>query len=165
MMLADRRAVVAIDPTTRGLAFVFFEDGKVMDWGERSSHSRRDDLEVFDQLIFECAAQVIVLEDAEAPGARRRARIRQLLRILAEHAQQRGLRVIKVPRRDVRETWALRGVTRKEAVAAAIAGAFVEMGGVVPPKRKTSSNEDPRVNLFDAASLAIYACDPGRVVP
>jgi hypothetical protein len=165
MTLADRRSIIAIDPTTRGLAFVFFENGVVMDWGERLVRGESDALGVVDQLLDGCAASVLVLEGADADGCRRRERIRSLLRAMVRHARRRGTRVVEVARQDVRSAWSARGLTRKEAIAAEIASAFGELAAVVPPRRKTGATEDPRANIFDAASLAIYACDPSRVAP
>lgn len=165
MTLSDPRSIVAIDPTTRGLAFVFFESGNLMDWGERLARDERDVLRLVDHLVDCCAASVVVLEDAAADDCRRRARIRRLLRAIARHAGRRGLCVRQVGRMDVRNAWSARGVTSKEATASAIASAFCELGALVPLKRRTGGSEDPRGNIFDAASLAIYACEPSRVVP
>jgi hypothetical protein len=165
MKLRDGRSIVAIDPTTRGLAFVFFENGEVLDWGERlRTPGRYDELGIVDRLIDGCAADVLVLEDPDAPHSRRRPRIRALLRAIVKHARRRGIAVIPIAREDVRQAWSARGVN-KEAVAAAIAARFPELTWIVPAQRKPGHTEDPRVNIFDAASLALYACEPTRVVP
>lgn len=165
MTLSDTRSIVAVDPTTRGLAFVFFEGGRLMDWGERSARDDRDALHVVDDLVEDCAANVLVLEDAGADGCRRRARMRRMLRAIARYARRRGFRVREVARLDVRKAWAARGVTNKEATASAIASAFAELEPLVPLKRRTGGSEDPRGNIFDAASLAIYFSEPSRVIP
>lgn len=164
MQLPDGRSIVAIDPTTRGIAFVFFENGEIMDWGERiRMRDGMDELRLVDELIDGCAADVLVLEDPDAMRSRRRARIRDLLRRIATHARRRHIRVIAVAREDVREAWSARGLTNKETVAAAIGERFPELASLVPKERKPGDTEDPRVNIFDAASLALHALD-GNVI-
>lgn len=166
MKLSDRRSIVAIDPTTRGIAFVFFENGEVMDWGERlRSRKEENDLALVDQVLDGCAASVLVLENPDAYGCRRRERIRRLLDSITRHARRRGFLVLRISREDVRQQWSTSGVTRKDTMAAEIARRFTELAAVVPPRRKTSANEDPRSNVFDAASLAIHAFDASRVIP
>lgn len=155
MRLSNGRAVVAIDPTSRGLAFVFLEGEVVLDWGERLRRGR-DDLPVVEALLTECRADVLVLEDPEAEGCKRRRRIRELLRRIARGARDRNIRVVPVARRAVRQAWANRGVTNKQAMAAEIASRFEELAAVLPPVRKRGANEDPRANIFDAASLLIH---------
>lgn len=151
-------SILAIDPTTYGLAFVAFEGGELLDWGQRYSHREGADLvAVVDQLLDGTAADVLVLEDPDDAGCRRRERIRTALRQIAAHVRQRHIRVQRVARQDVRDRWAANGLTRKEAVAAAIAEYLPELAPQVPPKRKISRTEDGRVNLFDAASLALHA--------
>ncbi|HJP59862.1 MAG TPA: hypothetical protein VJ865_07675, partial [Gemmatimonadaceae bacterium] len=125
MKVPHNRAIVAIDPTTRGIAFVFFENGEVMDWGERlQTHYERAELQMVDALIDSCAADVLVLEDPDADGSRRRARVRALLRALAKHARRRQVRVATVARAAVRRSWAARGMPNKTSVAVAIAAKF-----------------------------------------
>lgn len=153
-------SVVAIDPTPRGIAFVFFESGQVMDWGERTRGSGNE-LQTVDSLVDGCAADVLILEDPDAEGSRRRPRMRLLLRTIAKHARQRGVRVFAVAREDVRRAWLARGATNKETVASMIALRYPELSSVVPPPRRAGANEDPRVNIFDAASL-VLACEDAR---
>lgn len=166
MKLPDRRSIVAIDPTSRGIAFVFFENGKVLDFGERLRTDRGgDELQLVDELIEGCAADVLVLEDPDAPDCRRRPRLRVVLREIARHARRRKVAVFTIARADVRTAWRRDGVTNKQAVAAEIARRFPELAAVVPPARKRGANEDPRANIFDAASLALHAFGNPSVVP
>jgi hypothetical protein len=155
MKLSDRRSIVGIDPTTRGLAFVFFENGELLDWGERLRTRSDDELAIVDALLSACAADILVLEDPDAAGCKRHPRIRHLLGAIAKQTRRRGLTVALVPRAVVRSAWAARGATNKQRVAAEIASRLGELSAVVPPARKTGANEDPRVNVFDAASLVL----------
>jgi len=166
MNLSDGRSIVAIDPTARGIAFVFFENGEVMDWGERlRTRDEKNELRIVDRLIDGCAADVLVLEDPDAEMSKRRMRVTALLRTIAQHARRRGIAVIAVERDDVRQAWLARGIANKEAVAAVIAERFPELSPIVPAKRKAGYTEDPRANIFDAASLALHAFNDSRAIP
>ncbi len=163
MRLSDGRSIVAIDPTTRGLAFVFLENGTPLDWGERL-RSSEDEMHAVDTLLDGCAADLLVIEDPDTQGCKRRPRVRTLLRAIAKHARQRDIRVITVSREEVRSAWAARGVANKQAMAAAIAARFEELRAALPPPRRPGDSEDPRINVFDATSLAIHACDRTSVL-
>lgn len=154
----SRLSILAIDLTTYGLAFVAFENGEILDWGQR--HYRRvkgNVLSVIDELLDGSAADVLVLEDPDDPDCQRRERVRADLRTIRTHVRRRRIPVEAVARGDVRRQWRERGYTTKESVAAVIAARIPELAPYVPPKRKISRSEDERVNLFDAASLALHA--------
>ena len=157
MRLRDHRSIVGIDPTPRGIAFVFFERGELLDW----SHLEDDtedavQLALLDRILDGCAADVLILENPDAQGVRRKPRLAHLLRLFAPHAKRRDIEVVRIARREVHDVWAARGLTTKEAVAAAIAEVLPDLAHLVPPKRKTGWNEVERVNLFDAASLVLH---------
>ena len=157
MRLRDHRSIVGIDPTPRGIAFVFVERGLLMDWGTLEDDPEDGvQLALLDRILDGCAADVLVLEDPDADASKRKPRIVHLLRVFAKHARARGLEVVKVARRAVHDKWAERGLTRKEAVAAEIAEFLPELGPLVPPKRKKWANEADRVNIFDATSLVLH---------
>lgn len=156
MTLRDHRSIIGIDPTPNGIAFVFFEAGELLDWAHLEGEPVNEvQLALLDRVIDGCAADVLVLEDPAAPGAKRKARMRHLLQLFALHAKKRGVRVVKVARTDVHKAWVARGVTTKEATAAAIGELFPALRHIVPPKRKSWANEAERVNIFDAASLVL----------
>jgi len=166
-MLSDRRSIIALDPTARGIAYVFLERGELLDWGHRRcGRNERDVISFVEGLVARCAANVLILEDAAALGSKRCLRIRELLRALGETLRQRGVTVVEIPRVDVRERWAAKGLTTKEAVAAAIGNSLPELLPLVPPVRKTWMSEHPHVNVFDAASLAVHAFgDESHIAP
>lgn len=167
-LLHDRRSIVGIDPTPRGIAFVFFEGGELLDWG-----NLEEDIEdapqvaLLDRILDGCAADLLILEDPQAEGAKRKPRMAHLLRLFAAHAKRRSIEVVLVARRAVHEAWAARGLTTKEAVAAAIGGMLPELAHLVPPVRKPGWNEVERVNLFDAASIVLHYDErlPDEFVP
>ena len=153
--LTDQRAILGIDPTTRGLAFVYFEGGRLIDWGTRHAASETVD---FEAILRLCPADVIVLEDFNAERSERRPSMRRALSRLVRDAQARGLAIVKVGRFMVREEWRERGFTRKHAIAKAIADDFPALATFVPrPRIKAFMDEDARVQVFDAASLVLNA--------
>jgi hypothetical protein len=152
--LTDKRPILGVDPTHDGVSFVFLENGVPADWG-----MHRDDgneVEVLDRLIADYAPHTLVLEDPDALGCERRARMRQLLRRFAKHARSLGLTVVKVARREVRKTWKAQGVTRKQAAAVHIAGLFPDLEPLLPKPRK-HSREVPRERLFGTLALMLHA--------
>jgi hypothetical protein len=153
--LTDPRAILGIDPAKRGLAFVFFENGRLLDWGTRRKEG--GELAAFERILDLCPAEVVVLEDPDAEGCERRPRMRRLLVGLGGSAESRGLRVAKVSRLDVRRGWSARGHTRKHAVAQAMAEDFPALEPLVPRPRKSYMDEEARVQVFDAASLVLHA--------
>ncbi|HEV7766391.1 MAG TPA: hypothetical protein VGQ76_15410 [Thermoanaerobaculia bacterium] len=153
--LADDRSIIAIDPNPRGLAFVFFENGMLLDWGTRRGDG--DECALLQRLLERYKADVLVLEDPEVPRAERRPRVRQLLGLLAQTARHQGVRVVAVSRFAVRREWAERGLTRKHAVAESIGAMFPEIEPLVPRKRKVFRSEEARTEIFDAASLVLHA--------
>lgn len=154
------RSVVAIDPTPRGIAYVFFENGEYMDADIRvTGHDDARILAVVDEIVEGTAADVLVLEDASDPHGRRHARMKHVLREISKHARKRGVPVLAVARRDVKDAWRAKGLTTKEAVAGAIAGRIPDLERFVPPLRVFPASEHRSVNLFDAASLALHLFD------
>src|SRR5437764_6870826 len=153
--IADERSIVGVDPTPRGLAFVFFESGELLDWGTRRIDG--GELAVLERLLGGFNADVLVLEDPDAGGSERRPRMRVLLRRLADDARSRGITVVTVGRRDVREAYAKLGMTRKHSVAAEIAARFPEVEPLVPRTRKVYRSEEARAEIFDAISLVLHA--------
>ena len=156
--IADQRSIVSVDPGSRGLAFVFFERGTLLDWGTRRRDG--DELALLDELLDRCNAEAFVLEDPDAARSERRPRIRRLLRLMARHAAERGIAVRTVSRYEVRQAWAAHGRTTKHAVAADIGAMFREIEPLVPRIRKVYNGEQARADIFDAVSLVLHAFPP-----
>lgn len=156
-----QRSVVAIDPTPKGIAYVFFENGELLDCAQRSTTAAEQEiLAAVDEILNGCAADILVLEDPDVRSTRRHPRMKHVLRLVTSHVRKRGIPVVQVAREEVRAAWAARGMRTKEAIAAAIADRYPLLGPFVPPPRKYPASEDARVNLFDAASLALSLLEP-----
>lgn len=155
--IKDNRAILAIDPGPRGVAFVFFENGTLLDWGTRGRG--RKELQVLEEMLDRFKADVLVLEDTDALGCERRARWKHITRRMAERARARGVAVETVSRYAVRRAWAALGQTNKHEVATAIAALFPEMEPCVPRLRRDWDSEDARAGVFDAFSLLLHIRD------
>jgi hypothetical protein len=153
MRINDKRTVLAIDPGPRGVAFVLFEKGILLDWGTRGRD--RGELEVLEAMLERFSPDVLVLEDTDAFGCERRVRLKRVLRSMAERASARGVVVRKVSRYAVRRAWREHGRTNKHQVGAAIAALFPEMEPYVPRARRDWDSEDARTGVFDAFSLVL----------
>jgi len=161
-----QRSVVAIDPTPKGIAYVFFENGELLDCAQRSTTADEQEiLAAVDEILNGCAADVLVLEDPDVKSTRRHPRMKHVLRLVTSHVRKRGIPVVQVAREEVRAAWAAQGMRTKEAIAAAIAERCPLRAPFVPPPRKYPASEDARVNLFDAASLALSVLDPSATSP
>ncbi len=156
-----QRSVVAIDPTPKGIAYVFFENGELLDSAQRSTTADEEEiLAAVNEILNGCAADILVLEDPDVQSTRRHPRMKHVLRLITGHVRKRGIPVVQVAREEVRAAWTAQGVTTKEAIAAAIAERYPLLAPYVPPPRKYPASEDARVNLFDAASLALSLLEP-----
>ena len=154
--LSDQRAILGIDPGPRGVSFVFFENGELVDWGTWGK--RRDELEVFDRLLKRFRPDVLVLEDADAPQSERRARLRCVLQRMVERAERNDVTMRKASRYAVRRAWFARGRKNKHEVGVALAAMFPEMELFVPRRRKAWTSEDARAGISDALAVVLHVC-------
>jgi hypothetical protein len=154
--LSDNRAILGIDPGPRGVSFVFFENGELVDWG--TCGKSRDELEVFDRLLKRLRPDVLVLEDTDARQSERRARMRHVLRMMAERAEEARVSVRTASRHTVRRAWRELGMKNKHEVGAALAAMFPEMEVLVPRKRKAWTSEDARAGICDALAVLVHVC-------
>ena len=156
MKLSDRRSIVAIDPMPRGLAYVFFEHGSLLDFGARWLRGEISALAVLDSLLDGCAADLLIVEDPEAAGCRLGPRARMFLKDSIKHVRRRGIAVEVVARAEVKKSWQEAGVRSREAIAPLIASRFPELQPLVPPRRKVYVTESDRANIFDAMTLLLH---------
>jgi len=127
--------VLAIDPTTRGFAYVVFEGPDfLLEWGSsqaRAGEKNAKCMARIRELVARYDPEVIVLENYEGPGSNRRPRVRAL------------------------RAFAAYGGTTKRSIAVELAKCYPELSPRLPDERKCYESEDERMNLFDAASLAL----------
>ena len=99
---------------------------------------------------------VVVLEDYQGRGSRRARRIQTLINLMTAHAARERISTASFSRSDVRASF---GLTTKREIAEAIVREFPELEPRLPPVRKIWMSEDARMNIFDAAALAITFFD------
>lgn len=151
--------ILAIDPFHKGFGYAVFEPplhlvasgvARVEDEKHPSAVAR------FEELLTDFLPSTVVLEDANAPGARRRHKAQGLIEAVSKLARGRGVTVATVSRTAVIECFALPGErTTKYKIAKWLAEAFPVLAPKLPLPRKLWQSEDERMSIFDALALAV----------
>jgi len=159
MNLRPHVLVLAIYLSTRGFAFVLFESPlSPIDWAVkdiRRARKHERSLLGIAELVDRYQPGVMVLQDTSARGTTRVRRIRVLNAAIIELAENAGIETIAFSRGEVMRSFASAGVTNKRGLAEAIATHIPAFERYLPPPRKPWMSEDSRMNLFDAAALAL----------
>ena len=155
--------VLAVRPFTRGLAFALFESPlSPVDWGikEVRGSDRHDRMAArVRALIAAQRPDVLVLEDRVTRGVRTPPARLKLYRQLAHRAACDGIAVRRYTRRHIRGCFAGVGAVTRYQIAHAIAGQVHAFEDLLPRTPKIWEGENPRIHLFDAASLVMtYYC-------
>ncbi len=149
---------LAIDPTSRGFAYVVMEGPhNLIDWGVKSVRPIRQDrclAGVKAQIEF-FTPTVIVLEDPARRGSRRCGRVRRLIAAIRILAGKAGVRTRLISNRTVRTAFETTGASTKHQIAVAVAGLLPELADRLPRYRRPWMSEDYRTNIFDAVALAL----------
>jgi len=148
--------VLAIFPSTKGFGYSVFEGPtSLVDWGvkvARGDRKNAQSLQRVRELVAFYRPDVLVLEDYDGRGSRRAKRIEQLIDAIAACAEKERVATASFSRAEVRDCFSL---TAKRQIAEAIARDFPELEPRLPPVRKIWMSEDARMNIFDAAALAM----------
>jgi hypothetical protein len=152
--------LLAIDPTSRGFAFVVLEaPAFLVDWGSRRAASSNI-LQKVDGLLSRYRPDVLVLEDFGADGARRRVRAKKEIQAMERLAFTRGVRVERISRLAILDAIAP-GRTKYE-VALRLAEIFPVLANRLPRKRNTWRPEQARMSVFDALGIAAVVDERAR---
>jgi hypothetical protein len=155
--------VLVFFPSSRGLGYVVFEGPKsLIDWGVKSvrgPQKNRASLPKVRELLTFYRPDVVVLEDYDGNGSRRVKRIRTLIDLIAALAAKERMSTTSISRSEVRACF---GLTTKREIAEAIVREFPELEPRLPPVRRIWMSEDRRMNIFDAAALALTFFDTTR---
>jgi hypothetical protein len=150
--------VLALYPFTRGFGYALFEGQKfAIDWGMKEARKNKNarSMKSIKELITFYYPDVIILEDYAGTGSRRCKRVQRLIRDITRFAKLRNVRVYQYSRGYVREIFSSCGATTKYEIAEIITEQFPEFKPRLPSERKLWMSEDPRMSIFDAASLAL----------
>lgn len=154
-MLNDKR-LLSIDPCGEGFGYAIFEGPeKLLDWGLKAGSDNRECLRKAARLIRRYRPEVLVVEDTDARGCRRRPRAIRLIRSLLTLAASRSLLTRRISHRFVRSCFTEGEEPVKSEIALALVQRFPELGPYYS-LRKRGEGED-RLAIFDAAAFA-YAC-------
>lgn len=150
--------VLAIDPCTKGFGFVVMEgQEKVIDWGTKyvKGDKNSQSLKRIEGLIDCYLPEVIIVEDCQSSGSRRCSRIRGVIDDIMSLASTKQIKLRKISRSAVKKAFSSHGAATKHEIAVAIAEQFPELLPYLPRLRKPWMVEDDRMNIFDAAALAL----------
>ena len=99
---------------------------------------------------------VLVLQDVEAKGSRRYPRIKTLNRQIKRVAEKHEVKVKLISGKQLRSLLLGNPRGTKHEMAEMLATQFPdELASRLPPKRKLWKSEDSRMDIFDAAALAL----------
>lgn len=157
---SDACRILAIDLHTRGVGFVVLEKPDLLvDWGVRQVRPKTKpadpELKHVAALLERYDPHVVVVEDVDAPGCRRRARAKRLTRAIQDLAQTLSTPVTRYSWKTVRSHFGSAGAYTKAQIAAAVALRFSQLVRHLPPLRKPWMSEDYRFSIFDAAAFAL----------
>ena len=151
--------VFAVFPSAKGFGYVVFEGPKsLVDWGVKGVHSTQknsESLKRIRELLTFYRPDVLVLEDHQGQGSRRSKRIQKLIDAMTALAAKEGVATASFSRAEMRACFSPTGSTTKRQIAEAIAREFPELEPRLPPVRRIWMSEDSRMNIFDAAALAM----------
>lgn len=150
--------VLGLYPTPRGFAYALFEAPlSPVDWGIREFVGKDKNAATLNAISRLCNAthpDTIVIEDSVAASSKRSDRVKRLLGLIGALAEAENITLVRYSRSSIRATFHHPGITREE-IAQAIAAYIPALADRLPPLRKLWKSEDPRLWLFDAASLAL----------
>ena len=150
--------MLALYPHTRGFGYAVFEGrASAIDWGLKEARKNKNvrSMKSMRELIEFYYPDVLVLEDYAGTGSRRCKRVERLIRDVNRFAAGRNIRVYLYSRGYVRDVFSDCGATNKYEIAKVITEQFPELEPRLPCERKIWMSEDPRMSIFDAASLAL----------
>jgi len=151
--------ILAIAPTARGFGYAVMEGSRrLIAFSNKSILRNKNErtLVWVAKLIRRYEPAVMVLPAVNAADTRRAKRIKQLQQQLAVLATQHKLKVKLITATKVREQLLGQIKGNKQSQAEMLAGLFpIELAPRLPPKRKVWKSEDPRMDIFDAAGLAV----------
>jgi len=154
----EQQLVLAVDPMVRGFAFTIMEgSNQLIDWGIKKNYrnENRRCLARVKELLEKYPFDAVILEDYKGKGSRRCLRVQQLIQAIHGLATVKGIATYSFSRDDIRNTFSQTEALTKHAIATKIAKDLPQLGPHLPPPRKIWLPESDRINIFDAASLAL----------
>lgn len=161
--------VLAVIPTSRGLAYAYFEGPlSPVDWGIKDTRGPDRNVQCFvavRTLIEKMQPDVLVLLRYPLPENAKTARRRRLNHLFGTYAGTLGIEVKRYARPEVQTAFKPMGAKTRVEIAHAIAGHVHAFSYRLPKQRKLWMSEDSRMALFDAAALAFTYFAERGVLP
>jgi hypothetical protein len=155
--------VLSVFLSTKGFGFAVFEGPTVLvDWGVkgvRGTEKNGESLRKIRELLDFYHPDVLTMDNCKRTGSRRAKRIQALTDQTTGEARRRGIASSLFSRADVRSCFSKSDARTKREIAEAIVREFPELEPRLPPIRKIWMSEDARMNIFDAAALAMTFFD------
>jgi hypothetical protein len=155
---SKRVRILAIALSARGFGYSVMEDHVMLECGNKGVKGNKNQQSVskIEKLMRQFLPGVLVLQDVNAKGCHRAPRIKALHRQIIELAAKQKCKVALLSGNTLRITLLGDVKGTKHEMAESLAQKFpVELAGKLPTKRKLWESEDGRMDIFDAAGLAV----------
>ena len=154
----EQQRVFAVDPMVRGFGFAILEGPDLLiDSGLREIRHKKNPtcLKRIAELLKQYELDAVIVEDYKGKGSRRCLRVQQLIQAIHSLATQRGIATYSFSREEIRNAFFRFEAFNKHQIATVITDHLPQLAHQLPPPRKIWRREDDRMNIFDAASLAL----------
>ena len=110
---------------------------------------------MYKELVDSYPSSVVILEDPSGYGSRKSKRIKKIISLIENYAQQVNLPIYKYSRNDMRFVFSSFKAHSKYEIAKVITENINILPVKLPEKRKSHEPEHYSMSIFDAISLAI----------
>ena len=150
--------IAAVSLSANGFGYAIMEGNTLVEYRNKMFHTDKNanSLIHIGKFIVRYRPDVLVLNDVNAKGTYRAARIKELNRDVVKLAKKHKLKTEKVSNVELRTLLLDDPKGTKHAMAERIGKQFPdELAARVPPKRKLWKREANRMDIFDAVGLAM----------
>lgn len=151
--------VLAVAPTTRGIGYAVMEGpDALIDFGCKEVRGDKNiqSLARVEKLIQDFQPGILLLPKVDAKSPRRAPRIKTLHQQIIKAAEKLKLKVALLSASQLRSRIFGNQKGTKHQLAETLAQQFPdELASRLPPKRRAWTNEDRRMDIFDAVALAV----------
>jgi hypothetical protein len=153
-----RRIVFSIYPDANGYGFVFMENArKLIDFGVIRINPINNAivLKKIVKAIDYFKPSIVIILDPNGKSSRTGLRVINLIKKIAQYANNVNLSVSTISRDQIRDTFQIFEAVTKFDISQTLIKAFPELERKLPRKRNLWTSEDRNMAIFDALSLAI----------
>ena len=154
--------ILSITPSRSGLGFAIIEDQDLIIWGNKTVKAKGNlqrnekSLEKVEALIRRWQPVILVVEDANAKGSWRRARIKELVPKIAALGRRHKVKVELISRRRMMRIFFSEKKATKYALAEYLANLYPEdLAHQLPPKKRLWETEKCIMDAFYAIAFGI----------